>query len=79
MKHDNFWSRHRSAVDAGLNKEWALKVAYGCISLEDALGDMEMNLEAESAPVILAVEPVSGKEYDCGCRGSASCRECIPF
>lgn len=77
MQQDNFWSRHRAAVDAGLNKEWSLKVAYGCISLEDALGSMDM--EAESAPVILAVEPVSGKEYDCGCRGSASCRECIPF
>lgn len=79
MKHDNFWSRHRAAVDAGLNKEWALKVAYGCIELDEALGEMNMDMEAESAPVILSVEPVSGIEYDCGCRGHQSCRECIPF
>lgn len=78
MNKNNFWSRHRAAKDAGLNDEWALKVAYGCIELDAALGGMNHQSESDAA-VILAVDPVSKKEYDCGCRGSASCRECIPF
>lgn len=48
MHQDNFWSRHRAALEAGLNEEWALKVAYGCIELDDALGVMDMDLESES-------------------------------
>ena len=48
MHKDNFWSRHRAALEAGLNEEWALKVAYGCIELDDALGIMDMDLESES-------------------------------
>lgn len=48
MHKDNFWSRHRAALEAGLNDEWALKVAYGCIELDDALGIMDMDLESES-------------------------------
>lgn len=48
MHQDNFWSRHRAALEAGLNDEWALKVAYGCIELDDALGVMDMDLESES-------------------------------
>ena len=47
MHQDNFWSRHRAALEAGLNEEWALKVAYGCIELDDALGVMDMDLESE--------------------------------
>lgn len=48
MHQDNFWSRHRAALEAGLNDEWAIKVAYGCIELDDALGVMDMDLESES-------------------------------
>ena len=48
MHQDNFWSRHRAALEAGLNDEWVLKVAYGCIELDDALGVMDMDLESES-------------------------------
>ena len=48
MHQDNFWSRHRAALEAGLNEEWALKVAYGCVELDDALGVMDMDLESES-------------------------------
>ena len=48
MHQDNFWSRHRAALEAGLNEEWALKVAYGCTELDDALGVMDMDLESES-------------------------------
>lgn len=48
MHQDNFWSRHRAALEAGLNDEWALKVAYGCIELDDALGVMDMDLESVS-------------------------------
>lgn len=47
MHQDNFWSRHRAAIESGLNEEWALKVAYGCIELDDALGVMDMDLESE--------------------------------
>lgn len=48
MHQDNFWSRHRAALEAGLNEEWAIKVAYGCIELYDALGVMDMDLESET-------------------------------
>lgn len=48
MHQDNFWSRHRAALEAGLNEEWALKVAYGCIELDGALGVMDMELESVS-------------------------------
>ena len=48
MHQDNFWSRHRAALESGLNDEWALKVAYGCIELDDALGVMDMDLESVS-------------------------------
>lgn len=48
MHQDNFWSRHRAALEAGLNGEWALKVAYGCIEIDDALGVMDMDIESES-------------------------------
>ncbi|WVX93003.1 hypothetical protein [Escherichia phage BUCT-XGG-1] len=47
MHQDNFCSRHRAALEAGLNEEWALNVAYGCIELDDALGVMDMDLESE--------------------------------
>lgn len=48
MEENNFWSRHRAAVESGLNPEWCLKVAYGCVELDDALGQMDMNQESES-------------------------------
>lgn len=47
MHQDNFWSRHRAALEAGLNDEWALKVAYGCIELDAALGEMDMDQESD--------------------------------
>lgn len=72
MKQNNFWSRHRAAIDAGLNAEWALKVAYGCVELDVALGEMDM--DAESTP--------SGKApavyvYHCTCTVDAVCDNCI--
>lgn len=48
MHQDNFWSRHRAALESGLNEEWALKVAYGCIELDAALGEMDMDQESDS-------------------------------
>lgn len=48
MHQDNFWSRHRAALEAGLNDEWALTVAYGYIGLDDALGEMDMDQESDS-------------------------------
>jgi len=50
VQQDNFWSRHRAAIETGLNDEWALKVAYGFIELDGALGDMDMDAESEYDP-----------------------------
>ena len=77
MKKGNFWSRYRAAFDAGLNSEWCLKVAYGCIELDAALGEMDHQSECVAIgnnPSVTLVD-----DYDCGCRGSASCKHCIPF
>lgn len=70
MKHNNFWSRYRAAFDSGLNAEWCLKVAYGCIELDGA------HHQSESLPFSSATPR---EVHDCGCRGSAYCNECIPF
>lgn len=75
MKHNNFWSRYRAAFDAGLNADWCLKVAYGCVELDAALGDMDYQSESKA----IAGTALNFPEHDCGCRGSAYCNECIPF
>ena len=48
MHQDIFRDRYREAIEAGLNEDWALTVAYGCIELDAALGEMDMDLESES-------------------------------
>lgn len=78
MIQNNFWSRHRSAKDAGLNDEWALKVAYGCIDLDEALGGMDHQSESrfDENHVVSAVS------YQCRCTMSEVCQACkdeIPF
>lgn len=60
MHQDNFWSRHRAALEAGLDEEWALKVAYGCIELDDALGVMDMDLESERNQLVDGI----GDDFD---------------
>ena len=47
MKYDDdFYCRLHEAERAGLNDEWALRVAMQEVSLEWALGDMDMDLES---------------------------------
>lgn len=48
MHQDNFRDRYREAIEAGLNEDWALKVAYGYVEINEALGEMDMDLESES-------------------------------
>lgn len=50
MEQDNFWTRYFAALDAGLSTEWCIKVAYKEITLDEALGDMDMDAESEYDP-----------------------------
>ena len=50
MEQDNFWTRYFAALDAGLCAEWCIKVAYKEITLDDALGNMDMDEESEYNP-----------------------------
>ena len=50
MERDNFWTRYFAALDAGLSAEWCIKVAYKEITLDDALGNMDMDAESEYNP-----------------------------
>lgn len=45
MADDGFYSRLHAAEDAGLNQEWALKVAYLECTLDEALGVMDSDSE----------------------------------
>lgn len=75
---NNFWSRHRAAKDAGLNDEWAMMVAYGCIELDDALGGMDHQSESK----VIGNNPVSVCAYNCSCTPEKVCQACkdeIPF
>lgn len=55
-KDDNFWHRFLTAQDAGLNREWCIKVAYCDCTLEEALGNMDMDDESEFDPNFIMVE-----------------------
>lgn len=50
MEQDNFWTRYFAALDAGLSAEWCIKVAYKEITLDEAIGDMDMDAESEYDP-----------------------------
>lgn len=50
MEQDNFWTRYFDALDAGLSAEWCIKVAYKEITLDEALGNMDMDAESEYDP-----------------------------
>lgn len=50
MEQDNFWTRYFAALDSGLSAEWCIKVAYKEITLDDALGNMDMDAESEYNP-----------------------------
>lgn len=42
---DLFWHRFLTAQDAGLNREFVIKVANQEMTLEEALGDMDLDEE----------------------------------
>lgn len=72
---DAYWRRFLTSQDAGLNREYCIKVANQEMTLSDALGSMDM--DAESLP--MRDDLVEQEENSCGCTGEEGCRECIPF
>ncbi|QHR68463.1 hypothetical protein H1N95_gp60 [Escherichia phage aalborv] len=62
------------AEDAGLNKESALEVAYKIKTLDEALGDMDMDLESSA----IFADPTMIVN-DCGCDFDPGCARCFPF
>lgn len=72
-----FWYRFLSAQDAGLNREASIMVANQEMTLEEALGDMDV--EFEVGEMLAQAGPVSDDGYDCECRGAEYCTDCIPF
>lgn len=74
MSQDGFFERLQMAEDAGLNKEAALEVAYKIKPLDEALGDMDMDLESSA----IFADP-NMIVNDCGCDFDPSCPRCFPF
>lgn len=74
MVQDGFFARLQEAEAAGLNKEVALEVAYKLISLDDALGDMDMDMESGA----MFADPTMVVN-DCGCEFDPACKRCFPF
>lgn len=68
------FKRLHDAEAAGLNKEAALEVAYKFLTLDEALGDMDMDMESGAffADPTMIVN-------DCGCNFDPSCSRCFPF
>ena len=64
MERDNFWTRYFGALDAGLSDEWCIKVAYKEITLEEALGDMNMDEESEFDPDFELPEEPKNEDLD---------------
>ncbi|QXV76532.1 hypothetical protein bas12_0050 [Escherichia phage BrunoManser] len=66
MKQDNFWTRYFTALDSGLNHEFCLKVAYKEVSLDEALGNMNMDDESELDPDFVMTSEdnsIPGEDY----------------
>lgn len=74
MSQDGFFDRLQMAEDAGLNKEAALEVAYKIKTLDEALGDMDMDLESSA----IFADPTMIVN-DCGCNFDPNCPRCFPF
>lgn len=74
MVQDGFFARLHEAEACGLNKEAALEVAYKLRTLEDALGDMDMDQESG----VIFADPTTIIN-DCGCNFDPSCKRCFPF
>ena len=63
---DNFWHRFLTAQDAGLNREYCIKVAYQDLTLEQALGEMDMDDESEFDPNFVMTaedDSIPGEHY----------------
>ena len=74
MVQDAFFARLHEADAAGLNHEAALEVSYKLITLDEALGAMDMDQESGAAfadPTMIV--------NDCGCNFDPSCKRCFPF
>lgn len=74
MVQDAFFARLHEAEQAGLNKEAALEVAYKLRTLDDALGDMDMDMESG----VVFADPTMIVN-DCGCDFDPACKRCFPF
>lgn len=74
MVQDDFFARLHEAEAAGLNKEWALKVAYLEVTLDEALGAMDMNQESGA----IFADPTMIVN-DCVCEFDPNCPRCFPF
>ena len=74
MVQDGFFARLQEAEEAGLNKEAALEVAYKLITLDEALGAMDMDHECG----VIIADPTMIVN-DCGCNFDPSCSRCFPF
>lgn len=74
MAEDGFFARLQMAEEAGLNKEAALEVAYKMRTLDDALGDMDMDMESGA----MFADPTMIVN-DCGCEFDPACKRCFPF
>ena len=74
MVQDGFFARLHEAEAAGLNKEAALEVAYKLRTLDDALGDMDMDMESGA----MFADPTMIVN-DCGCDFDPACTRCFPF
>ena len=74
MVKDGFFARLQEAEEAGLNKEAALEVAYKLITLDEALGAMDMDQECG----VVFADPTMIVN-DCGCNFDPSCSRCFPF
>ena len=74
MAQDAFFDRLHEAESAGLNHEAALEVAYKLITLDEALGAMDMDQESGAA----FADP-NAIINDCGCNFDPSSKRCFPF
>lgn len=74
MSQDGFFECLQMAEDAGLNKEAALEVAYKIKTLDEALGDMDVDLESSA----IFADPTMIVN-DCGCDFDPGCPRCFPF
>lgn len=73
---DPFMAKLVAAQEAGLNPETCKLVAFGEMTLEEALGDMDMDLESSDE----IYDDETGFHYcSAECKEFGGCEECIPF